>query len=90
MSIIILHRHDPFEKCSVNNCEIVYEDEYLKTADLVIMHMQRMTKNDLPKRLRRDQFWAFLTDESPLNTFTDWKMKWPMFNDVFNWSMTYR
>lgn len=84
--------YDPFEKCTVRNCEITYKDEDVDSADIVIIHMHR-TKGrfDLPQpeKRRSDQLWAFLTDESPQHTFmTGAQLK--DFNGVFNWSMSYR
>lgn len=83
---------DPFEKCSVQNCEITYKDESIDSADIVIIHMHR-TKGpfDLPPQEKRNhkQIWAFLTDESPQHTFMS-GAKLKDFNGVFNWSMTYR
>ncbi|XP_063915585.1 alpha-(1,3)-fucosyltransferase 7-like [Zophobas morio] len=81
---------DPFEDCSVRNCEITYEDAALTTADLVIFHLHRMKKDDLPKkRGPKEQIWAFLTDESPNHTFLN-KNNLTNYNGLFNWSMTYR
>ncbi|RZC40759.1 glycoprotein 3-alpha-L-fucosyltransferase A-like, partial [Asbolus verrucosus] len=83
-------RINPWEDCSVSNCEITYADEDIKTADIVIFHMHRMKSGDLPKkRGSSDQIWAFLTDESPNHTFLA-KNNLTNYNGVFNWSMTYR
>ncbi|XP_066153424.1 glycoprotein 3-alpha-L-fucosyltransferase A-like isoform X2 [Euwallacea fornicatus] len=82
---------NPFEHCSVNNCEITYEDAALETADLVIFHLHRLKGlQDLPKRRNYTQIWTFLTDESPHHTFLNSKDKLKLFNNQFNWSMTYR
>ncbi|XP_018565856.1 glycoprotein 3-alpha-L-fucosyltransferase A [Anoplophora glabripennis] len=83
---------DPFRHCSVKNCDITYSDSTLKTADLVLFHLHRMTGiQDLPKEKRNpNQIWAFLTDESPHHTFLKRKVKMNEFDGVFNWSMTYR
>ncbi|KAJ8923254.1 hypothetical protein NQ315_001810 [Exocentrus adspersus] len=83
---------NPFEHCSVKNCDITYSDASIKTADLVLFHLHRMTGlQDLPK-VKRDtkQIWTFLTDESPHHTFLKRKVKITDFNGLFNWSMTYR
>jgi glycoprotein 3-alpha-L-fucosyltransferase len=83
-------RIDPFEHCSVKNCEITYDDKALESADIVIFHLHRMVNGELPKTNRSSsQIWAFLTDESPFQTFLG-KNSLINYNGVFNWSMTYR
>jgi hypothetical protein len=83
-------RIDPFEHCSVKNCEITYDDKALESADIVIFHLHRMKNGELPETNRSSsQIWAFLTDESPFHTFMG-KNKLINYNGVFNWSMTYR
>lgn len=85
--------YDPFENCSVNNCEITYEDEDLTNADLVIFNLFRMRNGlqELPQGSRNPkQIWAFLTDERPYNTFLQYKGELRDFDGIFNWSMTYR
>jgi hypothetical protein len=85
-----LCRIDPFEHCSVKNCEITYDDKALESADIVIFHLHRMVNGELPKTNRSSsQIWAFLTDESPFQTFLG-KNSLINYNGVFNWSMTYR
>lgn len=85
-------KFDPFEHCSVKNCEITYKDKDLSSADLVIFHLHRIKGiKDLPSSQRNlKQIWAFLTDESPYHTFLNPKIKLKDFDGVFNWSMTYR
>ncbi|XP_050298599.1 glycoprotein 3-alpha-L-fucosyltransferase A-like isoform X2 [Anthonomus grandis grandis] len=84
-------RIDPFQFCSVNNCNITYKDTDLKTADIVIFHLHRTkSKDELPKERNADQIWAFLTDESPYHTFLNSGVKLKDFNGIFNWSMSYR
>lgn len=84
-------RIDPFEYCPVKNCNITYEDKDIETADIVIFHLHRTTGlQDIPKRTNLSQIWAFLTDESPYHTFLNSKNKLQDFNNLFNWSMTYR
>lgn len=94
-------RIDPFQECSVSNCDITYKDAAIKTADIVIIHLHRTRSlAELPpKRGRKDQIWTFLTDESPYHTFMG-NSKLPSkngkkitiadFNGIFNWSMSYR
>ncbi|KAJ8986193.1 hypothetical protein NQ317_005667 [Molorchus minor] len=78
--------------CPVKNCDITYKDSAIATADIVIFHLHRITGvKDLPTGKRNpNQIWAFLTDESPYNTFLKAKIKITDFNGMFNWSMTYR
>ncbi|KAG5895854.1 hypothetical protein JTB14_038279 [Gonioctena quinquepunctata] len=85
-------RIDPFSYCPVNNCDITYKDSAIKTADIAIFHLHRMkSAKELPAETRNpNQIWAFLTDESPHNTFLSSKVKLKDFDGVFNWSMTYR
>uniref|UniRef100_A0AAR5QA88 Fucosyltransferase n=1 Tax=Dendroctonus ponderosae TaxID=77166 RepID=A0AAR5QA88_DENPD len=84
-------RIDPFEYCSVKNCDITYNDSDTKSADIVIFHLHRITGlADMPARSDPKQIWAFLTDESPFHTFMGSKNKLKEFNGLFNWSMTYR
>ncbi|CAL4091029.1 unnamed protein product [Meganyctiphanes norvegica] len=83
---------DPFEKCSVHNCELTYKDSAISKADAVMVHFHR-TKgpDDLPNRTRADQRWIWLTDESMQNTFMVAKNKdISQYNGKFNWSMNYR
>ncbi|KAJ8943262.1 hypothetical protein NQ318_017279 [Aromia moschata] len=83
---------DPFQHCPLKNCDITYKDSSIDTADIVIFHLHRMMgKKDLPTgRRNSEQIWAFLTDESPYNTFLKPKVKIREFDGIFNWSMTYR
>lgn len=86
-------RLDPFDHCPVNNCDITYIDTDLQTADIVIYHLHRIKGlQDIPKPNQRNpnQIWAFLTDESPYNTFLDHKNQMKDYNGIFNWSMSYR
>ncbi|CAG9773956.1 unnamed protein product [Ceutorhynchus assimilis] len=87
-------RIDPFSYCPVKNCEITYEDQDIKTADIVIIHLHRIKGvHDLPNNTYpRDpnQIWTFLTDESPFNTFMSSNDPLYKYNGLFNWSMTYR
>ncbi|KAK9883179.1 hypothetical protein WA026_001375 [Henosepilachna vigintioctopunctata] len=84
--------HDPLESCSVKNCAFSFNDKDLKKADMVVSHLHRMKGvQDLPStRGNLGQIWAFLTDESPFNTFLASKVKLSDFNGKFNWSMSYR
>lgn len=88
------YRHDPFEKCSVRNCEITYDEKQLANADAVLVHLQRIKgKDDLPKEEKprpQNQRWVFLTDENPIFTFLNPHVNIADFNGKFNWSMTYR
>lgn len=85
-------KHDPFEHCSVKNCQITYENTDYSKADLVIFHLHRMKGiADLPQDYSNPkQIWAFLTDESPYHTFLNPNVKLKDFDGIFNWSMTYR
>lgn len=84
--------YDPFESCSAKNCFITYRDSDIEDADLIIFHMHRMAGvKDLPAKRNPKQIWAFLTDESPFHMFLNSKSnKIKDYNNVFNWSMTYR
>lgn len=84
-------RKDPLEGCSVNNCNFTGDDEYLNTADAVIVHLHRGLIPNVVKR-NRTQRWIFLDDESPRNSFALAKrrVKLQEVYDIFNWSMTYR
>ncbi|KAL1497992.1 hypothetical protein ABEB36_008864 [Hypothenemus hampei] len=85
-------RIDPFEYCPVKNCDLRFSDKSISTADIVIFHLHRIKGvDDLPKRQDSKQIWAFLTDESPYNTFLQSKNNTlKNYNGLFNWSMTYR
>ena len=98
ISFLIFHnnpvnRYDPFEKCSVRNCEISYKNDDVGSADIVIIHLHR-TKGlgDLPPTngRKKEQIWAFLTDENPYHTFLAAKISLKDFDGIFNWSITYR
>ncbi|KAJ2945840.1 hypothetical protein O0L34_g4743 [Tuta absoluta] len=80
------------EDCSVKNCEFTGDDDQIDSADAVIIHMQ---KKSIPIVEKRDtkQRWIFLSDESPINTFSLGKestLSWTDMYNVFNWTMTYR
>lgn len=70
-----------------------YNDSDINEADLVMFHMQRVKgPKDLPPQKTRNpkQIWTFLTDESPFHMFLSYNGALKDFNNVFNWSMTYR
>lgn len=48
-----------------------------------------MVNGEIPNRTSTEQIWAFLTDESPYQTFMK-KNNLDSYNKKFNWSMTYR
>lgn len=83
---------DPFEHCSVQNCQLTYSNEDLVSADAVLFHLHRLEgRQDVPERGHSQQIYVYLTDESPRHTFMSFKggqMK--DFNGLFNWSMSYR
>ncbi|XP_077287966.1 alpha-(1,3)-fucosyltransferase 7-like [Arctopsyche grandis] len=86
-------RNNPFDQCSVNNCNITYEDGDLESADAVVFPLKRLNGvNSLPKASRNpNQRWIFLTDESPWNTFANTIINdWRNYSGVFNWSMSYK
>nr|CAI5819600.1 unnamed protein product [Callosobruchus analis] len=88
-----MKKFDPFQHCSVHNCDITNSAKSLETADLVLFHLHRMKgTNDLPKVKHRnpEQIWTFLTDESPYHTFLTPKVRLKDFDGIFNWSMSYR
>lgn len=77
----------------MNNCELTYNSEDVKTADAVVVLLHRIKNvKDLPfKERKKDQIWIFLSDESPKHTFMNSKGNhWTHYFNVFNWSMTYR
>lgn len=85
-------KKDPFQKCSVHNCELTYEDIAAKTADAIVFHLHR-TKgpHSFPIRTKVNQRWIWLSDENPHYTFMVAKNKdMGDYNGFFNWSMTYR
>ncbi|XP_068631993.1 alpha-(1,3)-fucosyltransferase 7-like [Battus philenor] len=77
--------------CSVKNCIFTNTEEYLESADAVVVHLQH---GELPNTTKRKSYqrWIFLSDESPKNTFSLSKQKVDLRDlaNVFNWSMTYR
>ncbi|KAK7077267.1 Fucosyltransferase, N-terminal, partial [Halocaridina rubra] len=84
---------DPFANCSVNNCEIKYEDNLVDSADAILIHFHRTPgPQSFPKRSKTDQLWIWLTDESPYNTFmiAGHNTTIKDHNGYFNWSMSYR
>lgn len=95
MKIKLIFRHDPFENCSVNNCNITYEENELSTADAVVFLLKKMNgTQSLPEEAvsrKTDQRWIFLTDESPWNTFMYKNLNdWRNYSGIFNWSMSYK
>ncbi|KAF2905188.1 hypothetical protein ILUMI_00965, partial [Ignelater luminosus] len=86
--------YDPFENCSVKNCVVRYKKSYISSADLVIFDLNHIKgTNELPLKSVRNpnQIWAFLSDRSPLRTFSaSASADISDFDDIFNWSMTYR
>ncbi|CAK1596184.1 unnamed protein product [Parnassius mnemosyne] len=77
--------------CSVKNCRFTKNEQDLKIADAVVVHLQHGQFPDSRKRTSH-QKWVFLSDESPRNTFSLAKRqpKLQELSQVFNWSMTYR
>ncbi|KAK4874449.1 hypothetical protein RN001_013809 [Aquatica leii] len=94
--LALRHNRNPsnlLKGCSVQNCKMSFKDNELETADLVVFYLHRtQTIKQIPNRTaKRSQIWAFLTDESPYNTFsykTDNHIQ--SYNNIFNWSMNYR
>ncbi|XP_051172089.1 4-galactosyl-N-acetylglucosaminide 3-alpha-L-fucosyltransferase 9-like [Leptopilina boulardi] len=84
-------RFSPWENCSVQ-CRLSYNSTDIEQADAVIFHLHRIKNvNELPViRKNYNQRWIFLTDESPLNTFIYKSQKLSNYNNLFNWTMTYR
>lgn len=84
--------NNSFEKCSVKNCKITYNKKDINQADLLIFPLHKIKSvKELPSGPRNPkQIWAFLTNESPYNTFFYQRLKLKYFDGVFNWSMTYR
>ncbi|KAK0080203.1 hypothetical protein PV325_000301 [Microctonus aethiopoides] len=85
-------KFSPWDGCSVNNCQLSYDEKDLERADAVLFHLHRMTKEDAKeialwsrKKRRPSQLWIFLIDESPMHTVIH-----PEYNGLFNWSMNYR
>ncbi|XP_042879741.1 3-galactosyl-N-acetylglucosaminide 4-alpha-L-fucosyltransferase FUT3-like [Penaeus japonicus] len=83
---------DPFEDCSVRNCQITYRDSDALTADAIYIHLQS-TKGPFafPPRRGPSQMWIWHTDESPLHSLPRaFIQNLKYYNGFFNWSMTYR
>ncbi|XP_076170595.1 alpha-(1,3)-fucosyltransferase fut-5 [Ptiloglossa arizonensis] len=85
------NKFSPWKNCSVKRCILTYRSKDLDAADAVVFHLH-LTKStsELPTRHRWDQRWIFLTDESPMHTFLYGNQEVWKYNDLFNWSMTYR
>ncbi|XP_069972193.1 3-galactosyl-N-acetylglucosaminide 4-alpha-L-fucosyltransferase FUT3-like [Penaeus vannamei] len=83
---------DPFEDCSVHNCQITYEDSAAATADAIYIHLHTTRgPSSFPARSSPQQIWIWHTDESPLHTLPRATIKnLKYYNGFFNWSMTYR
>jgi Fucosyltransferase, N-terminal len=75
-----------FKNCPVSDCETTNQRQLLSDSDAIIFHGRDLNRLDLPNIRSADQRWIFLLYESPLNTpdFIAY------FNDMFNWTMTYR
>lgn len=85
------YRDDPFDICSVNNCVVTGDDRAISRADAVVIHVQHGVLPSVSGR-RASQRWVFLSDESPVNSFS-MAGKRPNLSEwanIFNWSMTYR
>lgn len=82
-------RYSPWENCSVQNCILSYEDKDLHRAHAVVFHIQFMGTSNMPLRNRADQRWIMLMDESPMYLLSS-PQKTSVYDDVFNWTMTYR
>ncbi|KFM64697.1 Glycoprotein 3-alpha-L-fucosyltransferase A, partial [Stegodyphus mimosarum] len=83
---------NPFEFCTVNNCQLSTNDSLVYGSDAVLFHLhQTKGPETLPVYHPPHQIWIFFTDESPLHTFLATKMySMKDYNGLFNWSMTYR
>lgn len=84
-------RKDPLDTCSVKNCIVTGDERDIRTADAVVIHVQHGTIPSLSER-HPAQRWVFLSDESPVNSFSMARKKPNLTSwaNVFNWSMTYR
>lgn len=86
-----IEKFNPFEDCSVHNCQLTYNDEQVLQADAVLFHLHRLSgpPSDVPRKT--NQLWVWLSDESPYNVFMVSRDKdLSHYSGYFNWSMTYR
>ena len=83
---------DPFEGCSVNNCNFTWNDEDVLKADAVLFHLHQTKHppNQVPRR--PNQIWVWTSDESPRAIFQKdgGDSDITHYSGFFNWSMTYR
>nr|XP_012233408.1 PREDICTED: alpha-(1,3)-fucosyltransferase 6-like [Linepithema humile]XP_012233409.1 PREDICTED: alpha-(1,3)-fucosyltransferase 6-like [Linepithema humile]XP_012233410.1 PREDICTED: alpha-(1,3)-fucosyltransferase 6-like [Linepithema humile]XP_012233411.1 PREDICTED: alpha-(1,3)-fucosyltransferase 6-like [Linepithema humile]XP_012233412.1 PREDICTED: alpha-(1,3)-fucosyltransferase 6-like [Linepithema humile]XP_012233413.1 PREDICTED: alpha-(1,3)-fucosyltransferase 6-like [Linepithema humile]XP_01 len=85
------NKFSPWDQCSVRDCILSYDEKDLHQADAVVFHLHRTkSPSELPVRSRVDQWWIFLTDESPFHTFLHNRQKLSDYDGLFNWSMSYR
>ncbi|XP_070160204.1 4-galactosyl-N-acetylglucosaminide 3-alpha-L-fucosyltransferase FUT6 [Polyergus mexicanus] len=85
------NKFSPWERCSVENCTLSYDKKDLHRADAVVFHLHfTKSSSELPVRSRADQRWIFLTDESPFHTFLYGRQRLSDYDNLFNWSMSYR
>ena len=83
--------YDPFEFCSVRNCNFTSKDEDVTNADAVLFHLARTLNPPSNVPRRPGQIWVWLSDESPNAVFLEGGDKtFSHYNGFFNWSMTYR
>lgn len=75
----------------MKNCQFTGEDKLIDTADAVVVHIQKGVIPTVENRIAH-QRWIFLSDESPIHTFSISKSirNFEVLKDIFNWSMTYR
>ncbi|XP_066979597.1 3-galactosyl-N-acetylglucosaminide 4-alpha-L-fucosyltransferase FUT3-like [Macrobrachium rosenbergii] len=83
---------DPFRSCSVRNCDVTYDSSLADRADAILIHLHTTHgPSTFPKRTNFKQRWIWLSDESPLYTFSEANDRnLAHYNGYFNWSMSYR
>ncbi|XP_013775480.1 alpha-(1,3)-fucosyltransferase C-like [Limulus polyphemus] len=96
----ILGRHDPrlflgtklFQNCDVKTCQTTFNKVEIIKSDAVIFHVYHLCDlNDMPQYRFGSQRWvAFMTEAPPHDKLRHGKSNFSIFNNIFNWSMTYR
>ena len=83
-----------FSECDYSRCEIDFIDnevqlkDLFSSADAILFQGGRMPKTP-PRRAHNDQAYVFVDNESPLHLHS-YGYLLPSWNDVINWTMTYR
>ncbi|XP_078487670.1 3-galactosyl-N-acetylglucosaminide 4-alpha-L-fucosyltransferase FUT3-like [Ciona intestinalis] len=74
------------------DCIVTYDQNDLNRAEAVILHFNVATKHGIPDKSRRkpNQMFTFYSMENPWSVSVLRSMSFKVFDNYFNWTMSYR